>query len=121
MKSEEKGLWAFAYRVKRAFKVGVDKQNAKGMQVYGQPLDPLDGKHDFLQMLEEEVVDAYQYLRAEREKKAYVNDKILHLASKIEYIVRESGAESNAKTLVTAYVEEIEKAINVTEGKGMKK
>ena len=120
MKSET-GLWAFAYRVKKAFKVGVDKQNAKGLEVYGQPLDPLDGKYDFLQMLEEEVVDAYQYLRAEREKKAYVNDKISHLVSKIDYVVSSSTADSNTKAFVNAYIEEIEKVLNLSEGKQFKK
>lgn len=41
------------------------KQGEKGMEKYGQALDPRDKKHDWLFMLLEELVDGIQYAVAE--------------------------------------------------------
>lgn len=52
------------------------KQNEKGLEKYGQPLDPLDKRYDFLEMLLEELVDAVQYARSEQIKRKYAADEI---------------------------------------------
>lgn len=52
------------------------KQNEKGLKKYGQPLDPLDKRYDFLEMLLEELVDAVQYARSEQIKRKNAADEI---------------------------------------------
>lgn len=52
------------------------KQGEKGIATYGQTLDALDNKHDWLQMAAEEQVDGFQYLEAERLKREFVVEKI---------------------------------------------
>jgi|SRR5690625_4111655 len=60
------------------FKNSIDKfvkvaesQERKGIEKYGQRLDPLDNKHDFLEMALEEQVDGFKYLHAEINKRKY--------------------------------------------------
>lgn len=60
-----------------------DTQEIKGIEKYGVPLDPfysIDPKtnkpYDWIQMTIEEIVDAFKYLIAEREKKRIIVNKI---------------------------------------------
>lgn len=53
-------------------------QEMKGIQKYGQALDPLDD-YDWLKMALEEQVDGTKYLVAEMEKRKFVVDKIRNL------------------------------------------
>lgn len=55
-----------------------NKQAEKGLEKYGQALDPLDN-YDWLRMAEEEIIDNHQYLIAERKKRAFIVDKIRNL------------------------------------------
>lgn len=48
-----------------------DEQENKGIQKYGQALDPLDD-YNWLEMAVEEQVDGFKYLTAEMEKRAYI-------------------------------------------------
>lgn len=50
-------------------------QEKKGIMKYGQALDPLD-RYDWLEMAKEELVDAFKYLQAEKEKRTFILDKI---------------------------------------------
>ena len=50
-------------------------QEQKGIEKYGQPLDPLDN-YCWLTMAIEEQVDGFQYLVAEMKKRKFVVDKI---------------------------------------------
>lgn len=58
------------------FEEQLNNQNEKGMEKYGQSLDPLDGRYCFLQMAMEEQVDGFQYLHAEQIKRKHVADQI---------------------------------------------
>lgn len=51
-------------------------QGEKGIKKYGQPLDPLDKRYNFLEMAIEEQVDGFQYLYAEQVKRKHITDKI---------------------------------------------
>ena len=51
-------------------------QEQKGIEKYGQPLDPLESNRDWLVMAIEEQVDGFQYLVAEMKKRKFVVDKI---------------------------------------------
>jgi len=50
-------------------------QESKGMEKYGQGLDPLDD-YDWLSMAVEEQVDGYKYLHAEMIKRAHIVNEI---------------------------------------------
>lgn len=53
-------------------------QEEKGIEKYGQPLNPLDS-YDWLEMANEEMVDGYKYLVAEMEKRKFICNKIRKL------------------------------------------
>jgi len=53
-------------------------QEEKGMEKYGKPIDPLDD-YDWLEMADEEMVDGYKYLHAEKIKRKFIVDKIRKL------------------------------------------
>lgn len=55
------------------------KQDEKGFKKYGQPLDPLDGRYDFIEMAIEEQVDGFQYLYSEKVKRKHVVNQIREL------------------------------------------
>lgn len=69
----------FFQRVVTKFSTVAFKQEEKGVRKYGKELDPYNvdpetGKpYDWLGMAEEEMVDGYKYLFAERERR----DKVL--------------------------------------------
>lgn len=54
------------------FEESLQKQNKKGLAKYGQALDPLDGRYNFIEMAIEEQVDGFQYLYAEQVKRAHI-------------------------------------------------
>lgn len=53
-------------------KSATDQEN-KGIEKYGHELQPMDPKWDWLNMAEEELIDGFKYLCAERERR----DKVL--------------------------------------------
>lgn len=63
------------------FKRIIRKQSDKGIEKYGQPLKPIATEYDWLQMAEEEMVDGFQYLVAEQEKRKFVVEKIRRLVN----------------------------------------
>ncbi|GGJ86142.1 hypothetical protein GCM10007063_05800 [Lentibacillus kapialis] len=63
---------------KQKFAEMANTQERKGIQKYGQPLDPLEGR-DWLTMCSEEMVDGYKYLVAEQEKRKFIANKIRRL------------------------------------------
>lgn len=54
----------------------LNKQNEKGLEKYGQALDPLDRRYDFLEMILEELIDGVQYARAEQLKRKHIAEQI---------------------------------------------
>lgn len=66
-------------RSKQAYARTADKQAEKGMETYGQALDPLEPGRDWLVMAEEEIVDAHQYNQAMQNRRKFVVDKIRNL------------------------------------------
>lgn len=58
------------------FNEGAKKQEDKGIEKYGQPLDPLDNRYDWLEMAIEEQVDGFKYLHAEQVKRKHITDQI---------------------------------------------
>lgn len=61
--------------VKDKFGQVADSQENKGIEKYGQPLNPLD-TYDWLEMALEEQVDGTKYLIAEMEKRKFIAHKI---------------------------------------------
>lgn len=57
----------------------IQHQANKGMNKYGQAVDPLENGRDWLQMANEEMVDGHQYLVAEKEKRKFIVSKIRRL------------------------------------------
>lgn len=60
------------------FSIEAQSQEEKGIQKYGQPLNPLDN-YDWLKMAIEEQVDGFKYLYAEQVKRAHVVSEIRQL------------------------------------------
>lgn len=70
----------FLKAVIRRFAGIAEKQEEKGLKKYEQTLDPMDTKWDWLLMAEEELVDGFKYLAAERERRNRIlRDVRLHL------------------------------------------
>lgn len=65
-------------KVKEKFEETANQQELKGIEKYGQPLDPLDN-YDWLKMALEEQVDGTKYLVAEMEKRKFIVNKIKRL------------------------------------------
>lgn len=89
----------FSEVVERFGKVATT-QEEKGLQKYRQSLDPLDIRHDWLLMAEEELVDGYKYLNAERVRRAWVSreiqehlQRVFVMLNEVENDMMESAAE----------------------------
>lgn len=54
------------------------KQEGKGVIKYGKPLDPMDD-YNWLDMAEEEMVDGFKYIEAQRKKQQFVAYKLRKL------------------------------------------
>ena len=67
--------------VKNKFNQIADSQEDKGIEKYGQPLNPLDN-YDWLGMALEEQVDGTKYLIAEMEKRKFIAEKIRSIAGR---------------------------------------
>lgn len=63
----------------KAFEDVATDQEYKGLEKYGQPLNPLDN-YDWLAMAKEESADEFKYLHAEQVKREFVVDKIRKLS-----------------------------------------
>lgn len=50
-------------------------QEEKGIEKYGKPLNPIDN-YDWLDMADEEAVDLYKYLHAEKVKRKFIANQI---------------------------------------------
>lgn len=69
--------------VKQKFSIVAENQENKGIEKYGQPLEPMDG-YDWLEMAEQEQVDGYKYLVAEQVKRQRVIGRIREKTNDIE-------------------------------------
>lgn len=65
-------------KVKEKFEETANQQELKGIEKYGQLLDPLDN-YDWLKMAAEEQVDGFKYLVAEMEKRKFIVNKLRNL------------------------------------------
>jgi len=70
-------------RSKKAFTEAANRQENKGVEKYGKPLDPLDN-YDWLEMATEELVDGFKYLVAEQVKREFIANKIRKLTDDAE-------------------------------------
>lgn len=93
----------FALTVAMRFKEICIKQEKKGLQKYGKPVDPLDG-YDWLAMAEEEFVDGMKYMFAEREKRNIVLEQSL---SKLVTVMENETLSSEAKAELEFVVESL--------------
>lgn len=59
----------FLNKVNDDFKTTATSQERKGIIEYGQPLDPMDERYDWIDMARSEMVDGYKYLLAEEERR----------------------------------------------------
>lgn len=66
--------------VKDTFGQVADSQEDKGINKYGQSLNPLDN-YCWLDMALQEQVDGVKYLIAEQEKRKFIADKIWRLVN----------------------------------------
>src|SRR5690625_2868522 len=69
------------------FTDGAKKQEDKGIEKYGQPLEPTDTKQDWLEMAIEEQVDGFKYLHAEQVKRKHITDEIRVVLNKYDHRV----------------------------------
>lgn len=53
------------------FKQINEAQEAKGLKKYGHEVKPLEPKWDWLEMAEQELVDGFKYLVAEKERRDF--------------------------------------------------
>lgn len=84
------------------------KQDEKGMEKYGQALDPMDTKYNWLQMAEEELADLSKYFKAEQHKR----DTIIQIV--LEHV---KNIERHAKLMKDSYTESELKKIRINLGK----
>lgn len=68
------------HRTIKDFESVAKSQEEKGIAKYGKPLDPMDN-YDWLEMANEELVDAYKYFMAEKVKRQYCINKIRQLTN----------------------------------------
>lgn len=60
------------------FTAQAHNQEAKGLEKYGKALDPFDRKnYDWLEMAEEELVDAFKYFHAEKVRRDTILDTVI--------------------------------------------
>lgn len=59
----------FLEKVVAVFSRTARSQELKGIEKYGHELQPMDRKWDWLEMAQEELVDGFKYLVAERERR----------------------------------------------------
>lgn len=59
-----------------SFNLLAEQQELKRTKKYGQELDALDFKYDWLQMAQEELVNGYKYFEAERMRRKFIIGKI---------------------------------------------
>lgn len=74
-----------------------DQEN-KGIEKYGQPLDPMDD-YDWLRMAQEELVDGYKYFEAERYKRDMVIRNIREILSVMDDVYAASMIENQLTRL----------------------
>lgn len=89
IKEKEEVDSEFLEFVNSSFKKAATGQELKGISKYGVPLNPMSD-YDWLNMAEEEQIDGYKYLVAEREKR----DKTLQAVLNIIDILKEDHPES---------------------------
>lgn len=84
------------------------KQDEKGMEKYGQALDPYDKKYDWLQMAEEELADMAKYFKAEQYKRNYVMELVME---QIEHV--QKHAETTRDDYTVNAMEDIKKNLGL--------
>lgn len=67
----------FLNKVIKLFNDVATAQEHKGVEKYGHELRPHDTKWDWLEMAEEEIVDAFKYLAAEKERRNVVLNTVI--------------------------------------------
>jgi hypothetical protein len=89
-------MFPFTRRVADRIENIMNEQDEKGIEKYGQPLDPMDN-YDWLYMAEEELADALKYFNAEREKRDNVHSDILiEMKYLKEQLIEGNYLEANA-------------------------
>lgn len=66
----------FLKRVTERFEEVAGYQEQKGIEKYGHELQPSDKKWDWLLMAEEELVDGYKYIQAEKTRRENKKNEI---------------------------------------------
>lgn len=79
-KNEQLEMHHLNYSIDRFMEV-VEKQSRKGIETYKQDIDPMESGRDWLDMGDEELVDAFRYNQAERQKRAFIAGKLRKLTS----------------------------------------
>jgi hypothetical protein len=70
--------FAFLERVISKFTKVATSQEMKGLDKYGEALNPLNDAWDWLNMAEEEMIDGYKYLVAERTRRDFILVNVLN-------------------------------------------
>lgn len=100
----------FFQRVINKFSETAFNQEQKGVKKYGKELNPhnldADGNpYDWLMMAEEEIVDGFKYLLAEREKRDKLLKDINEMVDRIDLVA------SHDVDLVRAYCSQIKRTV----------
>lgn len=112
-------IFWFVIDVIKSFGKGAKAQAHKGKEKYNTTLNPFTPHYDWLQMAEEEQIDGYVYLRAERTKRSHVLHQVRERLDSIEYIMAASQAMNRDKDYVRTYINEIEQYLDALEGKAV--
>lgn len=88
MKTVKTGISEFLDMVIGKFTKAAISQEQKGLEKYGHAVQPHDPKWDWLNMAEEELIDAYKYLVADRIRRddvlAYATRELNRIATDLE-------------------------------------
>jgi hypothetical protein len=106
MEFSVKVLTRFSQRIVEFFVKKTNDQDEFGIKKYGQPLDPMDTRHDWLNMAGDELVDCFKYFIAERERRDNVLLKVDSRLNKVHSILTDNKPLTNYdKQLILSNIE----------------
>lgn len=78
---------SFFDRSNNEFKVINVVQTEKGEKKYGYDINPIEHKWDWLRMAEEEIVDGFKYLVAEKDRRDHYINESLDELRKLQHFI----------------------------------
>lgn len=98
----------FLSKVLQTFDRVAIRQEEYGIDKYGEPLDPFNKKHDWLNMSLEELTDGFKYLVAERERRDQFVREIMNHVKLVRKGLQESEIDSTEYQYINLQLKAIE-------------